>query len=83
MKNVICHDIVAEIIHFRSLCDVTDHPMLILAFSTLTTGISDSEHLGERENKKPARFFNNKTVVDAVTELGGDSELGNIVWKHP
>ena len=54
--------------------------MLILAFSTLTTGISDSEHLGERENKKPARFFNDKTVVDAVTELGGDSELGNIVW---
>ena len=80
MKNVICHDSVHAIIHFRSLSDVMDHPMRKLAFSTLTTGISDSEHLGEREIKQPARFFNSKTVVDAVTELGGDSELGNIVW---
>jgi len=52
MKNVICHDIVNAIIHFRSLSDVMDHPMLKLAFSILTTGISDSERLGVRETQK-------------------------------
>ena len=52
MKNVICHDIVDAIIHFRSLSDVMDHPMLKLAFSILTTGISDSERLGVRETQK-------------------------------
>ena len=51
-ENVICHDIVDAIIHFRSLSDVMDHPMLKLNFSILTTGISDSERLGEREMQK-------------------------------